>query len=164
MSGDDERITWDQYFRTALVLRQTTDCSEDELFAAAWAFLKRAHVRYYRHRYNSIPPLWDQGAFDPPLISLEDAAVHITGNKRNKVQALAALEEFLGESSWLLKEARERGELSKDFCAQVKEEYRKWRMEPVREKQRQAGRKSGNLTRKSRARAKKSSATRKKSR
>jgi hypothetical protein len=141
--SDDERITWDQFLRTALVLRQTMNRSEDELFEAAWAFLKRAYVRYHRYRYNSLPPVWDQGAFIPPLLPLETAAVRITG-KRNKAQAMAALEKFM--PAWL-EEARERGELSADFCAQVKEDYQKWRVEPVREKQRQVGKKTKNLKR-----------------
>ena len=46
-----------------------------------------------------------------------------------------------------VEEARERGELSADFCAQVKEDYQKWRFEPVREKQRQVGKKTKNLKR-----------------
>jgi hypothetical protein len=141
--SDDEGITWDQYLRTALVLRQTMDCSEDKLFEVAWAFLKRAHAGYHRYRYNSIPPVWDQGAFIPPLLPLETAAVVITG-KRNKAQAMAALEEFM--PAWL-EDARERGELSAEFCAQVKKDYQKWRVGPVREKQRQVGKKTKNLKR-----------------
>jgi hypothetical protein len=70
--SDNDR-TWDQYLRTALVLRQTMDCSDDELFEAAWAFLSRAWVRYHRYRYNSLPPLWHQWAFIPPLLPLENS-------------------------------------------------------------------------------------------
>jgi hypothetical protein len=87
--------------------------------------------------------VWDHGAFIPPLLPLETAAVRITG-KRNKAQAMAALEKFM--PAWL-EEARERGGLSADFCAQVKEDYQKWRLEPVREKQRQVGKKTKNLKR-----------------
>ena len=118
----------------------TINPSEDELFEAAWAFLKRASERYHRYRYNSLPPVWDQGAFVPPLVPLGTAAVCITG-KRNKAQAMAALEKFIPD--WL-EEARERGGLGVDFCAQVKEDYQKWRLEPVREKQRQVGKKTKN--------------------
>jgi hypothetical protein len=50
------------------------------------------------YRYNSLPPVWDQGAFIPPLLPLETAAVRITG-KRNKAQAMAALEKFM--PAWL---------------------------------------------------------------
>ena len=57
---------------------------------------------------------------------------------------MAALEKFM--PAWL-EEARERGELGADFCAQVKEDYQKWRFEPVREKQRQVGKKTKNLKR-----------------
>jgi hypothetical protein len=57
---------------------------------------------------------------------------------------MAALEKFM--PAWL-EEARERGELSADFCPQVKEDYQKWRLEPVREKQRQVGKKTKNLKR-----------------
>jgi hypothetical protein len=141
--SDDDRFTWDQFLHTALVLRQKMNCSENELFEAAWAFLNRAHERYHRYRYDSPPPLWDQGAFIPPLLPLETAAVRIT-NKRNKAQAMAALEEFMPD--WL-EEARERRGLNADFSAQMKEHYQKWRLEPVREKQRQVGKKTKNLKR-----------------
>jgi hypothetical protein len=57
----------------------------------------------------------------------------------------AALEKFMLAS--MLERARERGELSADFCAQLKEDYQKWRFEPVREKQRQVGKKTKNLKR-----------------
>jgi hypothetical protein len=139
----DER-TWDQYLRTALELRQTMNCSEDELFEAAWAFFSRAWERYHRYHYNSPPAVWDQGAFIPPLLPLETAARRITG-ERNKAQAMAALEELL--PSWMLEQARERGGLSGAFCARVKEEYQKWRFESVRQKQRQVGKKTKNLKR-----------------
>ena len=146
--SDDERITWDQYLRTALVLRPTMNCSEEELFAAAWSFLKRAWERYHRYRYNSLPPVSDLGAFVPPLIPLEAAASVITG-KRYKAQAFAALEEFMWEHNpWVLEEAHERGGLGDDFCAQMKVEYQKWHHEQVREKQRLVGKKTGNLQRK----------------
>ena len=141
--SDNDR-TWDQYLRTALVLRQTMDCSDDELFEAAWAFLSRAWVRYHRYRYNSVPPLWHQWAFIPPLLPLETAATRIT-SKRNKAQAMAALKEFLPPE--VFERVRERGELGADSCAQLKEDYQKWRDEPVREKQRQVGRKTKNLKR-----------------
>jgi hypothetical protein len=81
--SDDERITWDQFLRTALVLRQTMNYSEDELFEAAWAFLSRAYARYHMYRYNDAPPLWHQVPFIPPLLPLETAAGRITA-KRNK--------------------------------------------------------------------------------
>ena len=58
---------------------------------------------------------------------------------------MAALEKFM--PPWMFEEARERGELSANFCAQVKEDYQKWRFEPVREKQRQVGKKTKNLKR-----------------
>jgi hypothetical protein len=142
--SNDERPTWDQFLRTALVLRQTMDRSEDELFEAAWAFLKRAEERYHRYRYNLQPPVWDQGAFVPPLVPLETAARRITA-ERTKAQAMAALEELLPFE--MLEEARERGGLSDAFCAQVKGDYQKGRLESVREKQRQVGKETKNLKR-----------------
>jgi hypothetical protein len=88
--------------------------------------------------------VWAQGAFVPPLLPLEIAARRITG-ERTKAKAMAALEELLPFE--ILEEVRERGELSANFCAQVKENYQKWRIEPVREKQRQVGKETKNLKR-----------------
>jgi hypothetical protein len=92
--------------------------------------------------------VWDQGAFIPPLIPLETAAGLITG-KRNKGEAMAALEEFLRSyAPWmLLEEVRERGGLGAEFCAQMKEDYREARRASVREKRRQIGKKTKNLKR-----------------
>ena len=70
--SDDERITWDQFLRTALVLRQTMDRSEDELFEAAWAFLKRAEERYHRYRYNLQTPCVGSGGLCPASGSIGD--------------------------------------------------------------------------------------------
>jgi hypothetical protein len=151
VSGDGERPTWDEFLRTALVLRQTMTGGDDcEVFEAAWAFLSRAHERYHRYRYNLPVPLsWTHEPFIPPLLSLEEAACRIAGKPYKGKQletVMDALKEFL--SPELFEEARERGGLSAHFCDQVKENYRKWRLEEVREKQQQGGKeKIGNLKR-----------------
>ena len=69
--SDNDR-TWDQFLRTALVLQQTMNCSEDELFEAAWAFLSRAHVRYHMYRYNFATPCVGSGGLYPASASTGD--------------------------------------------------------------------------------------------
>jgi integrase len=108
------------------------------------AHFQSAEMLALQMGHTSARILWHQVAFIPPLLPLETAAGRITG-KRYKAQAMAALEKFM--PPWMLEEVRKRGELSADFCAQAKEDYQTWRFEPVREKQRQVGKKTKNLKR-----------------
>ena len=124
----DEPITFDHFMRTVLALReQKTDCSEDELFATAWAFLKRARAQY--GSFVNGTPLWEfEGAFIPPFRLLEDAARFITG-KRNSEQALSELEKFMPD--WAFRECQSRGKIGADFCVEYPEALSKMALSAI---------------------------------